>query len=182
MIIPELFRRPSLVEAVARRTAFSLKLRLLTEPGVVISDVPVLSRGDWHPPRRAVCRLLISGAHAATMRATNYASTLGFEDSRAVFFAFDEDEAARLSTDWRERSMRLPLDIEEAPFRDLGDPLLRYVRRITAEPDTVAVVIMPELVFTGSARLLHNQRALYIKRLLLFEPHVVLTSVPYRLD
>jgi hypothetical protein len=29
-------------------------------------------------------------------------------------------------------------------------------------------------------RLLHNQRALYIKRLLLFEPRVILTSVPYR--
>jgi hypothetical protein len=45
----------------------------------------------------------------------------------------------------------------------------------------VAVVIMPELVFSGPQRLLHNQRALYIKRLLLFEPRVILTSVPYRL-
>ena len=32
------------------------------------------------------------------------------------------------------------------------------------------------------AALLHNQRALYIKRLLLFEPRVILASVPYRLD
>jgi hypothetical protein len=40
---------------------------------------------------------------------------------------------------------------------------------------------MPELVFSGSSRLLHNQRALYLKRLLLFEPRVVLASVPYRL-
>jgi len=39
---------------------------------------------------------------------------------------------------------------------------------------------MPELVFSGPQRLLHNQRALYIKRLLLFEPRVILTSVPYR--
>ena len=31
---------------------------------------------------------------------------------------------------------------------------------------------MPELVFSGPQRLLHNQRALYIKRLLLFEPRV----------
>jgi hypothetical protein len=27
---------------------------------------------------------------------------------------------------------------------------------------------------------LHNQTGLYVKRLLLFEPDVVLTSVPYR--
>ncbi len=41
--------------------------------------------------------------------------------------------------------------------------------------------MLPELVLRGWARLLHNQRALYLKRLLLFEPHVVLASVPYQL-
>jgi phage baseplate assembly protein W len=44
------------------------------------------------------------------------------------------------------------------------------------------VVVMPELIFSGLSRSLHNQRALYIKRLLLFEPRVILSSVPYRLD
>ena len=79
--------------------------------------------------------------------------------------------------------MPIPLDVEEAQFRDLGDPLLRYLRGITADPDAVAVVVMPELVFSGPQRLLHNQRALYIKRLLLFEPRVICsTSVPYRLS
>ena len=46
---------------------------------------------------------------------------------------------------------------------------------------SVAVVVMPELVVHGWRRLLHNQRALYLKRLLLFEPRVILSSVPYRL-
>jgi amino acid transporter len=184
VIIPELFRRGSLVEALARRMEFSLRLRLLREPGVVISDVPVLARrtSEWRPPKRAVCRILVSGAHAASMRALNYATTLGFPDSRAVFFAFDDEEAERLRGDWDGSRMPLPLEVEEAPFRDIRDPLLRYLRGITADPDTVAVVIMPELIFSGSARLLHNQRALYIKRLLLFEPRVILASVPYRLD
>ena len=76
----------------------------------------------------------------------------------------------------------MPLEVEEAHFRDIGDPLLAHVRRITADPDAAAAVIMPELVFSGLARMLHNQRALYVKRLLLFEPRVVLSSVPYRLD
>jgi amino acid transporter len=184
MIIPELFRRRSLVAAVARRPEFSLKLRLLTEPGVVITDVPVLARGtnEWRSPERAVCRVLVSGAHAASMRALNYAATLGLEDTRATFFAFDAEEGARLDREWRARGMPLPLEIKEAPFRDLGDPLLRHVRRITADPDAVAVVIMPELVIAGPQRLLHNQRALYVKRLLLFEPRTILSSVPYQLS
>ena len=62
-----------------------------------------------------------------------------------------------------------------------GKPLLAYLRRITADPHAVAVVVMPELVARGTDRLLHNQRALYLKRLLLFEPRVILTSVPYQL-
>jgi hypothetical protein len=37
------------------------------------------------------------------------------------------------------------------------------------------------MVVRGWARLLHNQRALYIKRTLLFERHVILSSVPYQL-
>jgi hypothetical protein len=41
--------------------------------------------------------------------------------------------------------------------------------------------VMPEIVVRGWARVLHNQRALYIKRTLLFEPHVILSSVPYQL-
>jgi hypothetical protein len=184
VIIPELFRRPSLLTAIARRTEFSLKMRLLSEPGVVVTDVPVLANraAGWRPPRRAVCRILVSGAHAASMRAVNYAETLGFEDMRAVFFAFDSEEAERLRAEWAIRDMRLPIEIEEAHYRDLGDPLLRYLRGFTADPDTVAVVVMPELIFSGPQRLLHNQRALYVKRLLLFEPRVILTSVPYRLS
>jgi hypothetical protein len=183
VIIPELFRRRSLLAALSRRTEFSLKVRLLREPGVVISDVPVLSgNGEQKPTKRVVCRILVSGAHAASMRAVNYAGTLGVEDTRAVFFAFDSEEADRLREEWSNLGISLPLEIEEASYRDLGDPLLRYLREITADPDAVAVVIMPELIFSGPQRLLHNQKALYIKRLLIFEPRVILTSVPYRLD
>jgi len=183
VIIPELFKRSSLLSAVARRTEFALKLRLLREPGVVITDVPVLARnGALRTPERIVCRILVSGAHAASMRAVNYAATLGLPDTRALFFAFDSEEADRLRADWSGVEVRVPLQIEEAPFRDIGDPLLRHLRGITADPGAVAVVIMPELIFSGPQRLLHNQRALYIKRLLLFEPRVILTSVPYRLD
>ncbi len=183
VVIPELFDRPSLVEAMSRKTQFSLKLRLLREPGVVITDVPVLAENGYEQSATHVaCRILVSGAHAASMRAVNYAATLGLADTRAVSFAFDGDEAETLRRRWAELGMGLSLEIEEAPFRDIGDPLLRYLRQLTADPETEAAVIMPELIFSGPQRLLHNQRALYIKRLLLFEPRVILSSVPYRLD
>jgi len=182
LIVPELFRRPSLASAL-RRPEFAVKLRLLREPGVVVTDVPLLA-DDGNPtrPHRASCRILVSGAHAATMRAANYADTLGIPDTRAVFFAFDAAEAEALRMDWAVKNMPVPLEVHEAPFRDIGEPLTAHLRGITADPEAVAVVVMPELVFSGMARALHNQRALYIKRLLLFEPRVILASVPYRMD
>ena len=182
VILPETFERRSLISAVARRTTFSLKVRLLAEAGVVICDVPVLAAELGSPePKRVAGRVLVSGAHAATQRAVNYALSLDLPDTKAVFFAFDTDEASAIRREWRRADPGLPLEIVEAPFRDLGDPLLRYLRLLTADPEVAASVIMPELVFSGARRLLHNQRALYIKRLLLFEPRVLLSSVPYHL-
>ncbi len=180
ILVPELFRKPSLVEAVRRPSSLSLKLRLLQEPGVVVTDVPVLA-GNEPTARRVAARILVAGLHAASLRAVNYARTLGIEDTRAVFFAFDEAEAHRLGVDWQRAELDVPLDVVEAPLRDLGEPLLRYLRELTADGETIASVIMPELVVRGWRRLLHNQRALYVKRLLLFEPRVILSSVPYQL-
>jgi hypothetical protein len=180
VVVPEQFRRRSLVEALRRTSAFSIKLRLLREPGVVITDVPLVE-GEMPTARRLATRILVSGVHGASLRAVNYARSLRQDDVRAVYFAFDAGEARRMRDDWQRHELDLPLEIEEAPFRDLGDPLLDYVRALTADGDTVVSVVMPELVVSGWRRLLHNQRALYVKRLLLFEPRVILSSVPYQL-
>jgi amino acid transporter len=183
VVLPEVFSHPSLTRAVLKRTTFSLKRRLLSEPGVVICDVPVVVEEGVEAtrPSHVAGRVLVSGVHAATQRAVNYAESLELDDMRAVFFAFEAEEADVMRREWGRLETSLPLEIVEAPFRDLGDPLLRYLRTITADPETVASVIMPELVFTGIRKVLHNQRALYIKRLLLFEPRVLLSSVPYHL-
>lgn len=179
-IVPEQFKRASLLAAISRRTSFTLKLRLLREPGVVITDVPLV--GDGHPlPKKLVCRVFVSGGHAGSLRAANYAQTLGIKDTRAVSFALDGAEAQRVQFEWAALGTDLPLEIDEAPYRDIGDPLLHYLRELTADPEVAVSVILPEIVVGGWRRALHNQRALYLKRLLLFEPRVILSSVPYQL-
>jgi Amino acid permease len=180
VVIPELFRKPSLPAAVFRRPTFSLKLGLLREPGVAVTDVPKLGEDEWLPRRTEVV-VPVSGVHAASLRALLYARSLGIRETKAIFFADGDEDADRIERDWRRFPTGLPLEIVEAPYRDLGSPLLDYLRGITADPEAVAVVVMPELVVRGTDRLLHNQRALYLKRLLLFEPRVILTSVPFQL-
>ena len=183
VVVPEQFERPSLLTA-AGRASFRLKLRLLSEPGVVVTDVPAVGperRPDGFTPSRLAVRVLIANVHAGSLRALNYATALDVPDTRAVSFAFDEEEAERVRDEWLRAGMPVPLDLSDAPYRDIGTPLLAYLRELTADPDTVVNVVMPEIVVRGWARLLHNQRALYLKRLLLFEPHVILSSVPYQL-
>jgi hypothetical protein len=183
VIVPEQFKRPSLLSAT-RRSSFRLKLRLLSEPGVVVTDVPAVTasrRPEGHIPTRLAVRVLMADVHAGSLRALNYAESLGIDDTRAVAFAFDEEEACRFRDAYLGAGLTTPVDLSDAPYRDIGTPLLAYIRELTAEPDTVVNIVMPEIVVRGWARFLHNQRALYIKRLLLFERHVILSSVPYQL-
>jgi amino acid transporter len=182
VVIPEMFGRPSLLTAFMHHTTFSLKLRLLSEPGLVVTGVPQVldKQRQFAEPKQASCIVPVSGVTAASLRAVRYAETLGFRDTHALFLAFDEAEATEMKEDWERHGITMPLEIDEATHRDLGRPLLARLRQITADPDSIAVVVMPELVVRGVDRLLHNQRALYLKRLLLFEPNVVLASVPYQ--
>jgi hypothetical protein len=190
VVIPELFRRRSLLGALMKPVTFRLKLRLLAQPQVVITDVPVLEEDgrpvgvDGRPliPERIEALVFVASPHDAAVRALNYAMSLNAHATRAVFLSTEPEEAPGVLERWAERGIGVPLDVVEAPFRDLGPPLLEEVRRVTAEAGTVAAVVMPEFLVTRWwHRLLHNNRALFIKRQLLFEPRVILSSVPYQL-
>jgi amino acid transporter len=192
VVVPELFRRRSLWHAVRRPVTFALKVRLLREPQVAIADVPVLVQ-DGQPmgvdglpliATRTVALVLAAGVHDATLRAVRYAKSLGADETRAVYVSLEPDERLEgVLRSWTASGADIPLDVVQAPFRDLGVPLLEEVRRVTADPGAVAAVVLPEyLVPRWWQRALHNNRALFIKRLLLFEPRVVLSSVPFNLE
>jgi hypothetical protein len=178
VVVPEQFRRRTLAEEARHPFELALKFRLLTEPGVVVADLPTVDEAPGGRP--LATRIFVAGANAASMRALNWAEAVGLPDTRAVNFAFDETEAAEVRRKWLAHDARVPLEVLAAPYRDIGDPLLAYVRELTGSGHDV-LVVMPEIILRGWARLLHNQRALYVKRLLLVEPHVVLASVPYQI-
>jgi amino acid transporter len=191
VVVPELFHQRSLLHAVLRPVTFRLKVRLLTVPGVVITDVPVLIDdggldgvdGRSLIPERVVSLVFVAAPHDASVRAINYARSLNAHEVRAVFLAVEPEEAPDILKRWADRGITVQLDVVEAPFRDMGPPLLEEVRRVTSEGNTVAAVVLPEFLVTRWwHRILHNNRALFIKRELLFEPRVILSSVPYQLN
>jgi hypothetical protein len=159
VVVPEQFRRRALAEQARHPFELALKLRLLTEPGVVVADVPTVAEPAGTRPLAA--RIFVSGANAVSMRALNWAEAVGLPDTRAVNFAFDEIEAAEIRRNWLAKDARVPLEVLAAPYRDIGDPLLAYLRELTGVGYDV-LVVLPELILRGWARLLHNQRALYV--------------------
>jgi len=191
VVVPEELESRSVLQFVRRRSSLWLKASLLYEAGVVVTNVPLLpeerplvSIHAEQPvePLQNVVLIPVSAVHAATARAVVYARSLNAATVTALYFVLDADEELSVMDEWFEWEMGVPLSIVEAPFRDLTTPILDEVRRHTANEGTVVTVVLPELVVRRRWELLlHNQTALFLKRLLLFEQGVVVTSVPFHL-
>ncbi len=187
LVVPEMVGDHLTSHVVRTKDLVRLKAAMLGTPRIVVTDVPVVSThegprgGDARPliPNRTVALVFLSGVNDLTVRAVNYAKTLDASITRAIHFDLDPEAAHRLETEWFDAGLGIPLDIVEAPFRDLTGPMLEEVRRYSSDPGTVVNVIVPEVIVSHWWQLpLHNQNALFIKRLFLFEDRVVLTSVP----
>ena len=152
----------------------------------MLADVPVVadasglrrpSRGEERPA--CCCRSPSSTRPRATRSATRSGSAAS--TCVGLHVELGADDVSQTRAAWAGRALPIPVKVVPSPYRDLGQPLLAEIRAITADPDAVCVVVMPEIISPHRwQRILHNQRALFIKRLLLFEERVVLTSVPYR--
>jgi amino acid transporter len=191
VVLPEVVAGKSWWQLLRQRRALWLKASLLFRSNVVVMDIPLVPE-EWtnerrmeHPvePGKNSVLIPVSGVHDATARAVAYARSLHPAEVEAVFFAADPEEIDRIIGDWTERRMAVPLALIDAPFRDIGPPLLAEVRRYTSRSNDTVTVVLPEFVVTHWwEHVLHNQTGLYIKRLLLLEPGVVVASVPYNLD
>lgn len=191
VVVPEAISGRGVLAFVRSRASLFLKASLLFEQGVVVTDVPLLAEEHQHAalhaerplePERTIVLVPVAAVDNASIRAVRYAKSLRPTDMEAVYFATDPSDMATLLREWGESAMDIPLSVVEAPFRDLGQPMLQEVRRHTVRGDTIVTVVLPEVIVRRWwQHILHRQTALYFKRLLLFEPGVVVTSVPYLL-
>jgi len=170
VVLPEQFRKRSLL-AAAQRAQFRLKIRLLTEPNVVVADVPAVTsekRPEGRVPDRLLLRVIAGEPDARTRNAVEYARGLsGVAELRGLHFG---------ERSWSDDELEIPVDDAPLDVR-LGDSILTEIRKHTADPNAAVNVVLPERIDTGLRRL-RGPRALAIKRCLLFEPHVILSSAP----
>jgi len=90
---------------------------------------------------------------------------------------------AALITEWDSRGIGIALTVIDSPYREVTRPVLDYIKRLKRDsPRDVVTVFIPEYVVGHWwEQLLHNQSALRLKGRLLYQPGVMVTSVPYQL-
>jgi len=139
-------------------------------------DRPVL-------PARNHAVVLVSKVHMPTLRAVAYAQATRPDTLTAVTVNVDENDTRALQEEWERRGIPVPLTVVDSPYREITRPIIDFVksRRRDAPRDVVTVFIPEYVVGKWWEHLLHNQSALRLKGRLLFEPGVMVTSVPWQL-
>ncbi|MCU1601374.1 MAG: DNA-binding protein [Frankiales bacterium] len=135
-------------------------------------------------PSRNHAVVLVSKIHAPTLRALSYAKATRPHDLTALTVSVDAEDTHALQREWDRRGIDVPLTVVDSPYREITRPILEYVKRLRSDqPRDVVTVFIPEYVVgRWWEQLLHNQSALRLKGRLLFEPGVMVTSVPYQLQ
>jgi hypothetical protein len=134
-------------------------------------------------PSRTHSIVLVSKLHMPTMRALAYARASRPDSLEAVTVNVDEADTRALVREWEKSDISVPLKVIESPYREITKPVLDYVKRVRKDaPRDVLTVFIPEYVVGHWwEQILHNQSALRLKGRLLFEPGVMVTSVPWQL-
>ncbi|MEV3904160.1 APC family permease [Mycobacterium sp. NPDC050551] len=140
--------------------------------------------GDIVLPSRNHAIVLVSKMHLPTLRALAYARATRPDQLEAITVSVDDGETRALVHKWEDSDINVPLKVIASPYREITRPVLDYVKRVTKEsPRTVVTVFIPEYVVGHWwEQVLHNQSALRLKGRLLFEPNVMVTSVPWQLS
>ncbi|MDR7273515.1 APC family permease [Catenuloplanes atrovinosus] len=134
-------------------------------------------------PSRNHAVVLVSKVHMPTLRALAYAQATRPDTLTAVTVGVDAADTRHVQEEWEAREIPVPLTVVDSPYREITRPIIDYVKGVRRNsPRDVVTVFIPEYV-VGKwwENLLHNQSALRLKTRLLFEPGVMVTSVPWQL-
>ena len=123
----------------------------------------------------------------AVAKALRYAKILvdgNVADIHAVHIATDKSYGEKVHRLWAQLEPTIDLEVINSPYRQMTDPLVRYVRRLRKEigANDVITIIIPEFEPRKLwHRLLHNQSGIYLRIRLTGLDNVVVTTVPLKL-
>ena len=186
VIFPDPHYRTWFGQVFKNRAILRLKRVFLYESGTVLIGIPHNPERDPEPrrlqaPTRLALVVVVSAVNRATVRAIQYARSLNPSELKAMSIQTDPGDAAKLTAVWGTLGIEVPLEVVDAPYRELMEPLKRELREMRQSPGDAIGVVVPEFVVPRWwQNLLHTQTAFFIKTALLFEDEVIVINVPYR--
>jgi amino acid transporter len=139
------------------------------------------------PNREERVVIPVPNLNRAVVRAVNVARSIS-EDVLAVYISENPEATATMRERWERQVPGVPIVIVESPYRALSGPLMAYLDVLDRawppeKPEPITFVVIPEYVARHWwERILYNQSARQLRRLLLGRPHTVVVDVPYRRD
>jgi amino acid transporter len=169
--------------AIAAMVAIFALMKAIQKHYDRVSAELVPQEADTVLPSRNHAIVLVSTLHLPTLRALTYARATRPDVLEAVTVNVDDASTRDLVAQWEERGLPVRLKVVDSPYREITKPVVDYVKRARSDnPRSVVTVFIPEYVVGHWwEQILHNQSALRIKARLLFEPGVMVTSVPWQL-
>ena len=129
----------------------------------------------------------VPSLNRAVVRAVNVARSIS-DEVLAVYISSDPDDSAEMRTRWERQVPGVALVVVESPYRALAGPLMAYLDVLDRawppeKPEPITFIVIPEYVARHWwERILYNQSARQLRRVLLGRPHTVVVDVPYRRD
>jgi amino acid transporter len=128
--------------------------------------------------------VLVGKLQKPVLKALDYAIAARHDSVEAVHVSIDEAETQKLQEQWLEQNIEIPLRIIESPYREVGMPLIKYIRSRREEHGSEVVTIYTPLFIVGHwwESLLHNHKGRGIRNKLMLTHGVVIALVPWLLD
>ncbi len=186
LIFPDPHYRTWFGQVFKNRELLKLKRVFLYESGTVLISIPHNPEKEPEPkrlqaPTRLALVVVVSSVNRVTARAIQYARSLHPSELKAMSIQTEPGDAAKLTGQWGSLGIDVPLEVVDAPFRELIDPLKRELREMRSSPGDAIGVVIPEFVVPRWwQNVLHTQTAFFIKTALLFEDEIIVINVPYR--
>lgn len=129
----------------------------------------------------APCVVLVSSIGKSALKSLNYANAMT-SNVVALHISTSNESIAYIQEKWKSCNIDIPLEIVDAPYRDITVPLQEAISRREAQLKSgkdLTVVMIKFVELHWYDFILHNQTTAFIERLLQTHRNVATVIVPY---
>jgi hypothetical protein len=134
-------------------------------------------------PRPHTVVVMVGQLHLGILNALNYARGLRPDHLLAVHVRLEDDDGTALARRWNEVGIEVPLEIVDAPYRDIGAAAEAHIRELRERWPGARLTVVTSQYSSGGLfdDVLHNQSLAFLRDRLTAKEGVVVASVPYRI-